>query len=139
MGCDIHAYIEYWNPSQNEPYVSSLGGQFGVRDYTMFGHLAGVRYTPHCGPVSAPKGLPEGELSWQVEQAAYLTVNDEGAAKGWVDFCSDEQARSWGNEIIEGRHRRRTVHPDWHSFSWLSTEEVAQAIGQYFAYDGEYP
>jgi hypothetical protein len=135
MGCDIHVYVEY---SHDGKYWNSLTENAGSRDYAMFGILAGVRYREL--KLFDPKGLPNGELSWQAATANILNIAPEkhpefADTDGWTDRAS---AESWVAEglstpmYIDGVLHRVT-NPDWHSHSWLTSDELSQCIEKYRA------
>jgi hypothetical protein len=135
MGCDIHMYVQYrkkdFDPKW-ESYWNEFGGHLNPgRDYSMFGILSdGVRSSwTKC---HEPKGLPEGNLGWTAEREAYLYVKTD--TNPYDDgYCTLEDAQRWGRKIELDKDGKpwRTIHPDWHSFSWLTTEEYAQALRWY--------
>jgi len=135
MGADIHCYLEYtdFNDREGNPYWSCFGGRNNLgRDYWMFDVLAGVRGSgePHI-PL---KGLPPGKKSWQVESDAYLIISDENP--DMEGYCSLANAETWsrqGDNTIEehGNGGKRVTHPDWHSHTWLTADELAQCLGVY--------
>lgn len=144
MGCDIHCYIEYsnWTDREGEPYWQCFGGRYNPgRDYTMFDILAGVRGEEHT--LFEPRGIPKGKLSYEVEGDLYCYVNDEYA--GQDGYVSTENAEAWarhGSELINDADGKitRVEHPDWHSHSWLTCDEVAQVIARYITDTGsDYP
>ena len=65
MGCDIHLSIEYRYDYEEEPAKVSSWWCWGkniagVRDYDMFGYLAGVRnYSEYIRPIVKPRGIPK--------------------------------------------------------------------------------
>jgi len=136
MGCDIHLYLEYQRKDRkngDRDYWNSLFGRSNPgRNYWMFGLMSeGVRVDiPGAFP---KKGLPDN-ISWRTRMDSELTIVDgdtdeEGA-------CSLDQALRWaqyGHKIRYGNNGEpRTIeHPDWHSHSWLSTEEFKKVIELY--------
>ena len=152
MGCDIHMYLEYGNKQRYEEaqagkenargekvtmYWQSLGGRMSMgRNYSMFGILSqGVRSDFENGLEA--KGLPEGSMAWETEYDAYCRINDKFAEDDDEGhYCTLEQAQKWatyGNKIqndVDG-NPWRVEHPDWHSHSWLTTEEYEKAIVEY--------
>jgi len=130
MGADIHAYIDYDETSGTEVHTSNLAQVHIDRDYWLFTLMAGVRGTTVQGqmPVSQPKGLPSN-LSWRVRRDAYLMVLDDEPSLGVVGCCSREEAEKWGNYVDQSK--RYVHHPDWHSHTWLTFEEVGEVIRRY--------
>jgi len=130
MGCDIHAYVEYKEKEDNSnEYWWGFGGQINPgRDYTMFGILAGVRYHPKKG--FDPRGIPNHHLSWAANDNLYLYITEDGEDDNSTTL---EQAKLWGKEIIYDDDGKpfKVKHPDWHSHSWLTTKELAQAYKWY--------
>ena len=71
MGCDIHSYVEHrnregnWVPIQMQVRYGTWDGKDGCRDvypvdirnYQLFGILAGVRFCP-ADPIVEPRGIP---------------------------------------------------------------------------------
>ena len=67
MGCDIHLSIEYRYPYEMVDGKANMSQWWcwgeditGVRDYEMFGYLAGVRSHPsEIPPIIIPRGIPK--------------------------------------------------------------------------------
>lgn len=146
MGCDIHAYLEY---GEGRFFGDvSLG-----RDYALFGMLTdGTVRSPNgpaCAP--APRGLPD-DVSWDVSRAYYIRVEPD--ADGDLAPEDGERAVCYSNAIRYARYgahfaeRRRgkirrlhgtpgpsarvlVSNPDWHTASWLSSEEFDRVIQAY--------
>lgn len=134
MGCDVHAFVEYvdFESEENGPYWSCLTANLGRRDYTFFSLLADCGRGDHR-PLVPNRGLPEGPLSHVVERAMFCYITDDRElieyGEGW---CSRESAESWGRGIERVNERtERTPNPDLHSHTWLTCDELAQAIGKY--------
>jgi len=90
------------------------------RDYRAFGQLANVRMG---GGFSEPKGVPL-DISEQVWTRVFLPVVDtecEGAV-------TPAQAENWRNTVMENDGRRYILHPDWHSPSHYTLEELHKEI-----------
>jgi hypothetical protein len=127
MGCDIHAYIEYKEKEGEE--WRSFGHEYFYlcRDYDMFAVMAGVRNYKEYEPVSEPKGLPE-DIAWQAKQGntLYIVYKDECDDEGYV---TEETANDW---ISRGYSKmvgdRRVTHPDWHTHSWLTLNELRECF-----------
>ena len=150
MGCDVHMYIEYTYKSEideyekqlsegvrpdvlRKPYWRNFGGGINPgRNYIMFGILSkGVRYnTKKAFP---PKGLPD-DLGWSSRDDAFLYITEKGGEDG---TCTMEQALRWtqsGHRKLINNHNGNPTwveHPDWHSHSWLTTEEYEKALEIY--------
>lgn len=156
MGCDIHMYLEYGSKERHQQaldgkengrgekitmYWQGLGGRMSMgRNYSMFGILSqGVRSDFDNG--SPAKGLPTDGMSWETEDDAYIRIDNELAKNDYEGhYCTLAQAEGWakygekihyrtdadGNEIPW-----RVDHPDWHSHSWLTTEEYEAALQEY--------
>ena len=116
MGCDIHPHIEY------KHFSESAYGWFAApnlsQDYLLFALLAGVRrewvkehFDIEITPVVAPRGLPE--------DASYGTKRGHGGYEIW-------------SEVIE-----QWYLDEFHSASWLNTEELAAVAEIYFQTLGE--
>lgn len=147
MGCDIHAYVDYEEDlvrRDGNRWVSNLGEFHVGRDYLLFGILAGVRY--HEAKLFDPKGLPD-QLSYVTNGEATLFVVDHETeesgcctrenADRW-NASHEEQKKRWGDKAGIGGYvdaeKTRVYHPDWHSHSWLTTEELKQAIEKYASF-----
>jgi len=141
MGADIHMYVEYRNRkrAQEEQKTGrpsnwfSYGGQTNPgRNYTLFGILAEVR--GHYPDSFEPKGkLDPDEMSWSARSDARLWITDQPYEEG---CCTLEQAQRWaerGLRIWHDEHGKPTwvEHPDWHSHSWMTIEELEEAFSRY--------
>ena len=133
MGCDIHVYVEY---SHDGKYWRNLTDGIGSRDYRMFGILAGVR----CDDLKLfdPKGLPDGQLSWNTEDANILNIAPESHPEwadtsGWTSRTSAERWISEGSSkpLYRDGVLNRVTNPDWHSHSWLTSDELSQCVDKY--------
>ena len=124
MGCDIHCYIEYKSP--NTEGWSDFGGRVNPgRNYDLFGKLAGVRRS-EVTPVVEPRGLPE-DISYAASSDAWIYVSSTGSGEG---CCTQEQAERWVGWGARYRDPEKMFisNPDWHTHSWLTTDEYAAAI-----------
>lgn len=133
MGCDIHMYIEYADKKRENKYWMDFGGRINPgRNYTMFGILAGVRSDEKFS--FEPKGVPE-VMSYAAAHDNQLYITDDG--KGERE-CTKEQAKRWtqsgSSQYVKAANGENlwVTHPDWHSHSWLSTEEYKKALEFYF-------
>jgi len=126
MGADIHAYIEYAQPSSNDKlHWTPFAGQLSLwRDYNLFGKIAGVRGE---GPVFPLRGMPD-DLGYEASGDCCLYINDENPDQ--EGHCSRENAERWVESgISEWKwDKRKVTHPDWHSHTWLSTDEFRQIL-----------
>lgn len=153
MGCDIHCYVEYasFNRGGNgEPYWQNLGGRSNPgRDYGMFGLIAGVRGGEALFP---PKGLPSGAIGWETKDDAFVRVTENGNPHDQCG-CPDSYemsrpqaeeylAKGYAQEIERDKdgNLTRITHCDWHSHTWLTTEEFNQILEAYSdRFDSEPP
>lgn len=132
MGCDIHLYIEYRNKEADEAQEwRYFGGRFNPgRNYMLFGILAeGVRSVSAFG--YTPRGLPEG-LGYvsRDESRIFISEHENG------EYVTMEKALTWaqrGYKLINNHNGKPTwvEHPDWHSHSWLTTQEYHMALEFY--------
>ncbi len=123
MGCDIHCYIEY-KPAGSDHW-SDFGGCINPgRNYELFGKLAGVRR--EGPPIVEPRGLPE-DASCAASSDAWIYVTETTSSEG---FCSREQAETWLGYGARYRDpdKRFVSNPDWHTHSWLTTDEYASVV-----------
>jgi hypothetical protein len=157
MGCDIHPFVEYVAFETEEgPYWSCLMSGFGDRNYDWFSVLA------DCGrngepPLFPNRGLPEGKMSFTTERAMWLTVTDDPELAEEEGFCTEENAESWRDYhgidgIRETKIKRRNhdgteeertlkevLHPDLHSHTWLTGDELGQVIAHWMTTPRDYP
>lgn len=146
MGCDIHAYLEFtdFTKADGEPYWKSFTRDGGSRNYVMFGVLAGVRVPD--AQLFEPKGMPTGELGYYTSDDYWTPVAPEkhpewADGDGWVSLKNAERWVAEGSSIGESDEAgrlRRVSGPDWHSHSWLTADELAQALDHYAKVVGEY-
>lgn len=130
MGCDIHGYIEFRDPTAREPRWTSFGGKLWLdRNYNMFGILAGVRVPEE--QLYEARGIPS-DLGWMAEDDYTLYVDDRCA--GETKFCTRLDAEGWvrsGSSRWTNDKRNEVTHPDWHTPSWLTTAEYGEALRHY--------
>lgn len=137
MGCDIHMYVEYREKERagtQYDWWNSFGGRINPgRNYTLFGILCdGVRFDPPEGKSHEQKGLPDGPLGTHAEHDVHLYIRDDSSE--WEEqSCTLSDAQRWGRKIEYNKDGKpwRTYHPDWHSHTWLTTKELAQAYRWY--------
>lgn len=135
MGCDIHMYVEYKRKNDERNNWREFGGRINPgRNYYMFGLLSkGVRSDLDEG--LEPKGLP-ANLGYNSACDAYIRINDKYAQDD-DDYTTLETALRWaqyGRKIIndDNGNPYKIEHPDWHSHSWLTTEEFKQQLEIYY-------
>lgn len=128
MGCDIHGIIEQrkkggeWSacPAQ----ITRLS-----RDYTLFSNLGGVR--GYCGqePIAAMRGFPvDASHDAHMMNCLYVSETD---GEGRV---SKECAEKWIAQGSSKWHKEGVfvTHPDWHSHSWCTADELVEAMNAEF-------
>lgn len=140
MGADIHMFVEYRNKKRaqedkqngRKPYWYSYGDHMNPgRNYTLFAVLAGVR--GNYEDSFEPKGrLERVEMGYMSGSGAHLYIVDKPTNEVREEgCCSREQAEIWaqyGSKIIEDKW---VEHPDWHSHSWMTIEELEEAFERY--------
>lgn len=162
MGCDIHGFIEtrkrvaLWFP---------FAKLYLPRNYEVFARLAGVRGPAELAVV-APRGLPEdasvitiGECTLYVEYSTDGAKGDRSVgtkeAAEWVNegrshyfgaikpatitfTPNDGIPTTWiHNEGLEG-FPSQVTNPDYHTFTWLTIDELNRAIGNVSGVEPEY-
>lgn len=155
MGADIHLYVEYTDKKtleeekngklngRGEPikaYWRDLGGRINPgRNYWMFGILSkGVRVDTENA--FEPKGIPDfHSLAYASRNDYTLYISDKEDDEG--KYTTLEKAIKWASSEYyrsELYYRNPTddkptwvSSPDWHSASWLTTEEYEKAIQIY--------
>ena len=139
MGADIHMYVEYRNKKHSEedikngrkPYWYSFVETNPGRNYTMFAVLAGVR--GNYKDSFEPKGkIDFDDMGHSSRSDAYLYISENKNLEG---SCTLEDAKRWaeyGRKIIEKEGKPVWIeHPDWHSHSWMSVDELEKAYAIY--------
>lgn len=135
MGADIHMYIEHREPGRDHWF--SFGERINPgRDYGLFGYIAGVRH--EVEPVVPLRGYP-ADAGYSAQHDNHLLINDEYGKDG-DGWCTEEQARNWvksgcSKRIPAKRDEKnqpmgadKVTHPDWHSHTWLTADELERAI-----------
>jgi hypothetical protein len=129
MGADIHMFVEYKHKDSND--WRSFGGRISVRrNYTLFGLLADVRGK---GVIYPQRGLPD-DISYETKGYAYYFIAENPAQEERA--VSIETAKEWEakyeSKIIYRDGKPTWVqHPDWHSYSWLTTKEFRAVLKKY--------
>lgn len=136
MGCDIHLFIEYKTPNYDS--WMGFGEQFRLdRDYSMFCRMAGVRqYGDEIKPITEPRGIPT-DLGWKANDENRLFIVDRDEA-GESEATRD-QAERWvksGCSKMDGENY--VTHPDWHSHSWLTSDEYETCVNTFSDISVEY-
>lgn len=130
MGCDIHACVEYKKKGEEVKWGwHSFGQQFRLnRDYWMFGLLAkGVRQE---FPESfVERGLPS-DLGFTALNDNRILITEDGQGDSCTTLAKAELWAKGGCKIEYNNDGKATwvTHPDWHSHSWLTTEEFKKAL-----------
>lgn len=128
MGADIHCYVEYKVTTPHGESWWSYGSRVNPgRDYGLFGYIAGVRYEEAPTPIP-PRGYPK-DLGFWARIDLFIRISNSEDADDSEGTCSPETAVSWGGKIVEDNGNRFTENPDYHSHTWLTTEELAMIIG----------
>jgi hypothetical protein len=125
-------YIQY--KRKGSDFWQGFGGRINPgRNYGMFGILAGVR----CSIPNSfeAKGIPTHDISYQCKDDLYLTITEDGKGDGETTL---ERALDWnkhyGSKLLYSNEKPyRVLHPDWHSHSWLTVKELANAYRMYSA------
>lgn len=136
MGCDIHAYIEYYSKrdlitQNNSTFVRAFSGEleFG-RNYTLFGLMAGVR--SYLKPLFSPRGLPKNPgLSFVCQGELYYFVYDDPAEKESRFYHRNRISRIEAEHLINsGRteyinsEKTKIICPDIHSATYFTLPEL---------------
>lgn len=130
MSCDIHAYIEYKSHDSWRSFSSDelkLG-----RDYMLFALMAGVRLE-YVTPVMPPRGIPD-DLSWEAREDYHLQLIDGDERNLPEHCCTREQAEryvKYGSKRVVFDGIEYVIHPDWHTPSWLTLDELREVQRRY--------
>lgn len=149
MGCDIHAYIEYYSKQDYNKdkrcFVDCFSSQIDLgRNYILFGLLAGVRSM--CDSVVPVKGIPtDPEMSYICKGDYYLNVVDDEEFKenqrmytsGWCKrTITRSEAESYATDSLwKGKYANAEktimIDPSWHTPTWLTLPELQEVRKQY--------
>lgn len=129
-------YTEY--KRKDSKHWVSYGGRLNPgRNYFMFQILAGVRGEPL---MYEPKGLPtDTGYSATNDNLCYISEDSDSEDR----YVTPENAAKWvanGSSKYVGNGERENIwvtNPDWHSHSWLATEEFEKAVN-YFNENADY-
>jgi hypothetical protein len=136
MGCDIHAFLEYFNTEDKEPWVDSFASSIGFhRNYNLFNAMAGVR--GFGGPFD-PRGLPHNpKIGMFVFNEYYLKIVDsKSQAEYFINNTitkeEAQQAMDQYNIIEEDYNGSKYIrNPSWHSASHLGLGELITVRRKY--------
>ncbi len=140
MGCDIHGYVEY-ERRYLKGYSPWTSQQLSLpRSYTWFALLAGVR-DEHGIQMFAPRGIPEDSCpEIRLFRYGLAVVPDDDFEAPYDDeirYVPESSYQQWKNHSEElgtyGGDLRFVKEPDWHTPSWLNTEEVRLTVNAYQA------
>lgn len=121
MGCDIHMYLETVDSSDWPRSIAkfNLG-----RNYTIFSLMAGVRSHENKRIIYQARGLPEN-IGWMAEYDNELYVVDGDTSED--RHVSRETALGWISRGVSrwtNDSKKWVTHPDYHSHSWLTADEL---------------
>ena len=140
MGSDIHMFCEY--RAGCETFEALSDGAFLLPpDYDMFAALAGVRAEPRFVPFRGPRGVPL-DVSQHVANRYFVPVLEDERASAWEigEHFTPAQAVKlvesgtsyWLPDGMTAPLKPAThgyvAHPDWHSASWLTADELGSAL-----------
>lgn len=137
MGCDIHAYIEYrvkQTPTSDE--YDKKWRNFGHkinpgRNYLIFSIMAGVR-GEESDALFPPKGYPK-DAGYAAEYDNFLYINDDEVGDNNVTKERAETYVKYGC-VYKNNYEGKPAwvsHPDWHSHSWLTLNELQLCFKEY--------
>lgn len=149
MGTDIHIFPEILSYDNGKtldrnPWVVSLGEYRGIaRCYLLFGIMAGVRGDT-ADMIVSPRGLPKN-VGCGVQRTYFFCVYADNDAKKYVNnpyAVCETQAENYiksglskvvdaKNTYLTGQGEYSITHPDWHSASHLSTDELFEVRKRY--------
>lgn len=136
MGCDIHAFVEYFSTQDSvkndscfvDCYANELS--FG-RDYVLFGFLAGVRHP--CQVIVPPRGVPKDpEMSYSASSRYFLNVVDDTDTARVVyrtNSVTRTEAESYvntGASRYVDSNKKKIIEPGFHTPTWLSLGELIE-------------
>jgi hypothetical protein len=131
MGCDIHAYIEFFSKTEHKNtsncYVGCFSGQLSLgRDYTLFGLIAGVRHS--VPPLINPKGIPtKPGLSYEVADDYYLSVVSDEATRVSPNSIRQSLAQEYvldAQSTYVDDSKMRITNPNFHTPTWVTLDEL---------------
>lgn len=139
MGCDIHAFIEYYHmPVDSTLSTHALTDEINFgRSYCLFSLLAGVRGS--CDPVVKPRGLPNNpDISYETSCKYYLQVVDLPSISSSGLSIRHTITREAAEKLINSGRvdyantaKTLIVDPAWHTPSWLTLNELMTVRQKY--------
>lgn len=138
-------YIEYSKKEETNPPIQKefkwrdFGGRINPgRNYFMFGIMCkGVRNeTTFSFP---ERGKPD-DMAYASRNDSLIYISDSDTpSEGSVTLEKAKQWEKYGNKIINNSEGKPTwvEHPDWHSHSWLTTDEFEKVLEFYKKNDPE--
>lgn len=139
MGCDITAYIEYSTSTDDDGtrWFNDFASIPINRNYLLFALMAGVRNRHEIEPVRERKGLPSN-VSEVVLVECCLLIN-EGESTIY-NVCTPEEAeRLLKNGASKYIRDDLITNPDYHSYSWLSIQELEEVQRRFINYTQSEP
>jgi hypothetical protein len=141
MGTHLYFQIEVTS-TKNFPRLrwGNFARVYLPQDYLLFALLAAVRRSEFVDeelPWRAPKGLPADVDEHTLEEDS-LVVDDEADKLDVPLTCSRAAAEEWVREGISRylEDGYKVTHPDFHSHSWATREELEQIERDYKAAGG---
>ena len=146
MGCDIHAFLEFYETGPNGSCLTQCLCEdinFG-RSYNLFSLMAGVRGC--CSPVVPPKGIPTNpELSLISSSHYYLSVVDSPHPGMGYSYTKNTISREEAEELIKNRksyysnpNKTLIADPDLHTPSWLTLDELLLLRKEFLIYSMDF-
>lgn len=136
MGCDIHAFVEYFSKQESTKndscFVDCFADELSFgRDYVLFGLLAGVRH--NCSVIVMPRGVPKDpHMSFSANRRYFLDVVDDTDTSRVV-YRTNSITRSEADEYVSkgvSRYvdtgRTKIVEPGFHTPTWLTLDELIE-------------
>lgn len=135
MGCDIHAFIEI---DHGQADLWPFGEFHFPRSYRLFSALAGVRTRDDETPLYPARGLPDS-ISYEVIAKFYQRiVPDDQSQHAWmrgIDFVTESEANETlkldKSKLCIVNKQRFLADPDWHDPSWLTHQEILDALAHH--------
>ena len=155
MGCDIHLRIEQKRKTETDDWrLCKLTREksWGDRVYGMFARLANVRNYWELKHLPV-RGFPKDAASVTCLAYYCIVLPDEEYEKGIsvyenskVHYVKESTANRWisGGVSEEVKcdqlytDKRIITHPDWHSASWCTVEEMRKCVNETFYKDGRW-
>lgn len=136
MGCDIHAFVEFFSKQESAKndscFVDCFADELSFgRDYVLFGFLAGVRHM--CPVLVAPRGIPKDpNLSYPASSRYFLDVIDDTESSRII-YRTNSISRNDAEEYVSkgvsryvDADRKRIVEPGFHTPTWLTLDELIE-------------